>query len=269
MDGSKPGATFEAVAPIAEPKAPRLARGTVEIPPATDAVRGEDVVAISHDLRAPLSVIALEVSMLEETLPAERHDARCALARIARNLRYVDNLIHDLLDLSAIDASRFAIQTEPTELCGLVAEVVDRMVSTREHDRVKVEIHGTLVVDADARRIERVVTNLVQNALKYSPRTAPISVLVERDRDRACVSVVDAGPGMPPDEAARAFDKFRRCRTTSQHAGYGLGLYVSRKIIEAHGGTIGVDSVLGLGSRFHFRLPLLDVPVERSDDTAR
>jgi len=241
--------------PSAGPR--RLARGTVDMPPIDISVHEEDVIAISHDLRAPLSVIGLEVSMLEETLPVERQDARHALARIARNLRYVDNLIQDLLDLSAIDASRFAIHTAPTELCGLVADVVDRTVSTRDHDRITVAINGTLVVDADERRIERVVANLVQNALKYTPRPGAIHVLVDRQGDRARVSVIDGGPGLPPDEATRVFEKFRRGHAGRHRDGMGLGLYVSRKIVEAHDGTIGVESVVGHGSRFFFTLPLI------------
>lgn len=223
-----------------------------------EAKRHDDVVGISHDLRGPLSVIALEVNMLEATLPAE-HDARQALARIGRNLTYLDNLVHDLLDLSAIDAARFTIHGEPIELCGLVTEVVERLVSTRDHGRVQVTTDEALVLTADGRRIERVVANLVNNALKYSPHSERVLVLVERRGARAHVSVADSGPGMPPDEAARVFDKYRRAPTTAHRDGNGLGLYVSRKIVEAHGGRIGVDSVFGQGSRFFFELPVLDV----------
>lgn len=259
MNPITPKTFLDDAAPATEGRA-RLARGTGDVPQLDRALPADDVIAVSHDLRGPLAVIALEVSMLEETLPAERPDARHALARIARNLRCVDNLIHDLLDLSAIDASRFVVHTEPTELCGLVAEAVERVVSTRDHHRVSVATDGVLFVEADAPRIERVVANLVQNALKYAPQESPISVVVERRRDVARVTVIDAGPGMPPDDASRVFEKFRRGRTTSHHDGNGLGLFVSRKIVAAHGGTIGVDSVLGRGSLFYFTLPLSDPP---------
>jgi signal transduction histidine kinase len=239
---------------------PRLARRTGEHPHVDRRLPVDDVIAISHDLRGPLAVIALEVSMLEDTLPAERPDVAHALARIGKNLRVIDNLVHDLLDLAAIDAARFVVHTEPTELCGLVAEVVERVVSTRDHDRVSVAADGVMYVQADARRIERVVANLVHNALKYAPAASPISVVVKRSIDHACVTVIDAGPGMPPDDATRVFEKFRRGRATSRQDGNGLGLYVSHKIVTAHGGTMGVDSVFGRGSQFYFTLRLSDSP---------
>jgi signal transduction histidine kinase len=233
------------------------ARGTQELP-SLDPTRlaHDDAIAIAHDLRGPLSVVGLEVTMLEELLPT-RADVRVVLRRIARNLTYLDNLVHDLLDVAAIDAARFAIHTEPTELCGLVAEVVDRTVSSRDLARVDVSVAGSLVVAADVRRIERVLGNLIQNALKYSAPPARVSIVVDRRADMARVCVSDAGPGMPQDEASRVFEKFRRARASAREDGVGLGLYVSRKIIAAHEGRIGVDSVVGRGSRFHFELPLL------------
>jgi signal transduction histidine kinase len=183
-------------------------------------------------------------------------DARDALVRIGRNLKYLDNLLQDLLDLSAIDAARFELHRETTELCGLVTEVVERMVSSRDRARVNVRYDGTIMVKADANRIARVVANLVQNALKYSSRSAEVSVVVEHRAPCVRVSVIDEGAGLAPEESHRVFEKFRRAAAAKRHDGVGLGLYVSRRIVEAHHGKIGVDSALGRGSRFYFELPI-------------
>jgi signal transduction histidine kinase len=217
----------------------------------------EDVVSISHDLRGPLSVIGLEVTLLEHALPAQWTEARHSLRRITRNLAYLDHLLRDLLDLAAIDAARFTIELEPTELAGLVSQVVDRTVATRDRDRVTVQARSPIFVLADDRRIERVVANLVLNALKYAPRSSPIVVAVERADDSARVTVIDEGPGIAAEDVPQLFERFRRAPATRRTDGMGLGLYVSRKIVHAHGGCIGVNSVLGSGSQFYFVLPLM------------
>jgi signal transduction histidine kinase len=236
---------------------PTFARGTRDIQLVEPSAMGdEDVAAIAHDLRNPLSVITMEVSMLEEKLPSLGKDARDALLRIGRNLTYLDNLLQDLLDLSAIDAARFELHRESIELCGLVAEVVERTVSSRDRGRVHLRFDHVIVVNADASRIARVVANLVHNALKYSARSAEVSVLVEQCESRAIVSVIDEGAGLAPDDAHRVFETFRRAASAKRHDGVGLGLFVSRRIVEAHEGKIGVDSTLGHGSRFYFDLPI-------------
>lgn len=244
---------------LVNPKDQTFAQGTGEIPRVnTGVMRDEDVASLAHDLRTPLGVISLEIATLEEKCPGLRHEARDALARIDRNLKYLDNLLQDLLDLAAIDAARLEVHREPTELCGLVAEVVDRMVPSRDRGRVHVAFSGPIDVCADASRIERVVANLLQNALKYAGRSTEIKVVVEEHDHRACVSVIDEGIGLPPDEASHVFEKFRRMPSAKRHDGVGLGLYVSRRIVEAHAGKIGVESKFGSGSRFYFELPIED-----------
>jgi signal transduction histidine kinase len=114
------------------------------------------------------------------------------------------------------------------------------------------------VVWADAERIERVLTNLITNALKYSPATTPVLARVDFHNNQAFVSVVDQGPGIPPEELARLFQRFTRGRAGPKGdvAGLGLGLYIARLIVEAHAGHLWADSVLDEGSTFSFSLPL-------------
>jgi signal transduction histidine kinase/CheY-like chemotaxis protein len=212
----------------------------------------DDVAEIVHDLKAPLSTIALEAHLLAERLGAVRVPAS-QLERIERNVTYMDHLVHDLLDLCSLDADQFVIERRPVELCSLIEAVLDRMVPSSERHRVTLEANR-IVMACDDRRIERVVANLVDNALKYTPRHSGVVVRLSQTSTSVCIAVIDAGPGIPPGETAHVFEKYRR--GNSGRSGTGLGLYVSRKIIEAHGGRIGVESVRGVGSRFYIELPL-------------
>jgi signal transduction histidine kinase len=120
---------------------------------------------------------------------------------------------------------------------------------------VRVEIRHVVYAEADETRIERVVTNLLSNAFKYSDRDAIVTLRLDQRGRMACVSVIDGGAGLSADEVGRVFERYRRATTGTSH-GYGLGLYTCRRIIEAHNGKIGVDSIPGRGSRFYFELPL-------------
>lgn len=234
----------------------RVARGTGSFR-RLDLTDQDGVAQIVHDLKSPLSTIALEVAVLEATLGPELAAATAhVLQRITRNVEFMDRLIHDLLDLSAIDAGRFELQRKATDLRELVIGVLDRCVPTRERERLIVHADTPLELAVDDLRIERVIANLVHNALKYAPPATGVVVRLDRRRDDACLSVIDAGPGLTAAEASTVFEKHRR-GSAALGDGAGLGLYVSKRIVEAHGGRIGVDSQPGLGSRFFVELPLL------------
>jgi PAS domain S-box-containing protein len=223
----------------------------------TDAgLRAEDVAQIVHDLKNPLSTIAVEACLLGDKL-AHGHpsDTRDALARITRNVEFLDRMVQDLLDLCSLDAGRLELHRRPTELRTLLEQIIDRVVPTRDRGRVSLHAAEPLTTSIDALRIERVVANLLQNALKYAPKITDIVVGLVVVNDAIRVSVSDAGPGMTPAETGYVFDKFRRASTAGSREGSGLGLYVSRKIVEAHGGRIDVTSVQGAGSQFFFELP--------------
>ncbi len=227
---------------------------------AVGGVRIEDVAAITHDLRCPLSTIALEVSVIQESL-SERSasEVRRSLTRIERNIEFIDRMIHDLLDLASIDSRRLELRREPVDLGVMILDLVERIVATRERERLYLDLpdaEHAVVAYADGPRIERVVCNLLQNALKYAPRGSPLVVRVENTERYARVSVTDRGPGLSVEEARYVFDKYRRAPSAASREGSGLGLYVSRKLVEAHGGHIGVSSAVGKGSSFYFELPL-------------
>jgi K+-sensing histidine kinase KdpD len=219
----------------------------------------EDILEqIVHDLKNPLQTIALETGLLDDRL-AIGGDAeiRTAVARISRNVHFLDRMVQDLLDSCAIDAGGLELRRRPTELRALIARVADRVVSTRDRGRVWFEAARPITLSIDDLRIERVVANLLQNALKYTPIASRIAIRLDVGDRSARISVIDTGPGMTAAEAPSVFDKYRRTSSAAVHEGSGLGLYVSRQIIEAHGGTIGVESVEGVGSWFFFELPMI------------
>jgi signal transduction histidine kinase len=216
----------------------------------------EDIAEIVHDLKTPLATIALEADVLANQLElGARVDAQAAALRIVRNATFLDRMVQDLLDLCSLDAGQLVLYRVATDVSELVTAVTDRVVPTRDRLRVSVDARCHEVLEIDALRIERVLANFLHNALKYAPRTSHIDVRIEVEHDIVRVSVSDSGPGLTPSEMRYVFDKFRRAPSSSSHHGCGLGLYVSKRIVEAHGGRIGVESVTGQGSCFYFELP--------------
>jgi PAS domain S-box-containing protein len=212
---------------------------------------------IVHDFKNPLATIALEMCLLEDKLQEQAHrDVSAVVRRVSRNVEFLDHMVQDLLDSCAIADGALALRRRPTDLMTLLKDVVERATPTRDRRRVFVEGPTGITLSIDELRIERVVANLLQNALKYTSHTSWIVVRLKACAGVALVSVIDAGAGMTPDELVYIFDKYRRTVGAGTREGNGLGLYVSKQIIEAHGGRIGVDSVRGIGSRFFFELPI-------------
>lgn len=238
---------------------PRFATGTNEHPPlaVSRVLREDDVVQIVHDLRDPIATIALETYLLDRKLANGDHvDVRSMTARILRNVEFLDRIVQNLLDSCALGEGRLELHRKSTELRALLEHVIDRVVSSRDFGRVVLDAPAPVMAMVDELRIGRVVANLIGNALKYAPPGSKIVVRLEAGSIAAQISVTDAGPGLSPEEVDHVFDKFRRGANARGREGCGLGLYVSRAIVEAHGGRIAVDSVPGGGSRFHFYLPL-------------
>lgn len=222
-----------------------------------DSALDDDVASLAHDLKNPLTIIMLEASQIEERLGARTTPAvQRGLERIAQNAAYIDRLVSDLLDLTSHEAGKLELRIDTVDLARLLREAVNRSVATIDRMRVSIDIRTIVYVTADETRIERVVSNLVTNALKYCEGQVVIRLDVRGDY--GCVSVIDTGPGLSDDESRTVFERYRRA-STAQH-GYGLGLHTSRRIIEAHHGRIGIASQPGRGSRFFFELPLAKGP---------
>jgi PAS domain S-box-containing protein len=219
----------------------------------------DDVLAIvSHDLRNPLSTIAMTAEQLvrsPEKCEAERV-ARNA-ARIRRNVERMERLIADLVDVARVDAGRLPIEIERVQATALVSEIVASFETIAAERSVRVEMRdlAPAEVRCDRRRILQVLANLIGNAVKFSPERGAVAITGGPDRGFYEVAVADQGPGLMPDHVAHVFERYWQAPETKQQ-GSGLGLYIARAIVEAHGGRIWVESTPGRGATFHFTLPL-------------
>jgi len=221
-----------------------------------DRARDSEFVQIIHDLKNPLATISLELCLLEDKL--RQPELKGRVARVTRNVAFLDRMVQDLLDASALDADRFELQRRPTELRTLIEYAVDRSTSSRDRPRVFIDARCSVTLLIDDLRIERVICNLLQNALKYSPPSAGVIIRLDRTETVARIAVTDVGPGISEEDQELIFDKFARADAALGHQGHGLGLYISKRIVEAHGGRIGVQSIYGAGACFYVELPLTE-----------
>lgn len=215
----------------------------------------EFISIVSHDLRTPLTVIHGQAQMVQRF--AERPDAvRRSADAIYTSVKRMNRMISDLAEMGRMESGQLKLRQLPLDLSWLIRDLSERLEGFEDTVRIKLEIpEGLPPVLGDPDRLERVFTNLLDNALKYSD--ADVIVRARQAGDSVVVSVVDHGPGISQDEIRHIFDRFYRARATGQKEGLGLGLYIVRGLVEAHGGEISVESRAGEGTTFSFTLPIL------------
>ncbi|WP_164010750.1 ATP-binding protein [Pyxidicoccus trucidator] len=220
----------------------------------------------AHDLGNPLNTLQFLLRKLHRTdlSEASREKVREGLGTALKQTQRLGQLLHNLLDLSRLSSGKLVLDVAPVDLAELTHEVVERFAEQADEAGCKLMFDAELglVGRWDRIRLDRVVTNLLSNALKFG-KGHPVEVHVERlGALRARLQVKDQGEGIAPESQRRIFDRFEREPSASKHVGFGLGLYIVRQLVEAHGGLVRVDSAPGEGAVFTVELPLMHLGAE-------
>jgi protein-histidine pros-kinase len=227
---------------------------------AEEAVRiRDDFVAIAgHELKTPLAAMLLHVQSLQRTFRnAQPADLEARIGKVVRSGARLQRLVEQLLDVSRITAGRLHLERAACDLSELTKDVADQFTETsaRAHCDVSVNAAGPVEGLWDRSRVEAVIGNLLSNAIKFGPGK-PIDIVVSKADGTAAVSVTDHGIGIAPEDRSKLFQRFGRAIAARDYGGFGLGLWISRNIAEAAGGTIKIASEPGRGSTFTLQLPL-------------
>ena len=230
-------------------------------------LKDEFIGVAAHELRNPLAVLKGFAGMLVYHTARGKGAKlatwqREALEEIDEATSRLDKLTEDLLDVTRLQAGRLVLSCTPTDLVALTRHMVtQRQMTTRQHTFSLDTEHASLVVEVDRERIEQVLTNLLSNAIKYSPQGGPIELTIREEVEphTALLSIRDRGIGIPVGQQAHIFGRFVRAENAraSEITGTGLGLFLSRELVERHGGRLWFESTEGEGSTFFMALPLL------------
>ena len=253
---------FGSQAALAIEYAQQLAR-TQEAQRMTASTHDELAASIAHDMRTPISSILLQLDLLLECGEQRGNYTlvpTAALQRLRDGGWRVSRMVDDLLDASRIELRRVALDRHRLSLPDAIASLVAELEPTLAGRAIRLDVEdGVPLVWADPLRLDEIVTNLVENAAKYSDPGAPITLHVQSDGDGATLTVEDEGAGILAEEIPMLFDRFFQSkRPRAKKSGLGIGLYITKGLVEAHGGRVWVDSQPGEGSRFHVWLPCVD-----------
>ncbi len=217
---------------------------------------------ITHELRTPMTAMIGLAENLEAGVYGPLNETQTeTLHKIIESGGRLRQLVNDLLDLSKMEAGAMRLQREPLDPRTLVEAVIYQLESLAEAGGVKLVNrvgYDLPEVDCDGQRIEQVLTNLISNALKFTPPDGSVTISAATQNDFVVFTVTDTGCGIPPESQAHIFDKFIQLHPNrdDRTKGTGLGLAIVRHLVELHGGSVSVESEVGQGSRFSFRLPI-------------
>jgi signal transduction histidine kinase len=224
-------------------------------------LKEEFLALTTHDLRSPLTVISGVISFftsgrLGELSPEQKN----MVAMMERNTQSLIELVNDLLDASKLESGTMRLDVTSIDLRGLLEELHEAMEPLAREKEITLQekLNAELPpVEADRTKLRRILVNLLSNALKFTPKQGRVEVRAELEDERVRLTVADTGVGIAPEDVERLFDKYEqaRSRATRGEKGTGLGLYITRQLVELHGGEIKVQSELGRGSTFSFTLP--------------
>lgn len=225
-------------------------------------VRDDFIAIVSHDLKNPLTILGLNVSRLEKNIESLGDEAKIKLMpqilTIRRNLARMTEMIASVLSMNAIRSGKFVLSRERQSVNSLLDELIDSFYLPMAEKKIlfKKEIPShEISIMFDRGRIHQVLSNLLGNALKFTPEDGEITLQLLEYEKEIQFGVIDTGPGIAPEELALIFERFHQIRLSGDFSS-GLGLYIAKEIVSAHGGKIWAESTLGVGSRFYFTIPI-------------
>ncbi|HTR57541.1 MAG TPA: sensor histidine kinase KdpD [Casimicrobiaceae bacterium] len=233
----------------------------------TESMRNSLLNAISHDLRTPLAVLVGASSSLVTDAERLSDPAKRELAvTIHEEAKRMSTLVGNLLDMARLESGAVELARQWTPLEEIVGSVLSRLTPMLADHPVSVALPADLpLINVDPVLIEQVFANLLENAVKYTPPGTPIEISARRPAGRIAVEVADSGPGIPPGEETKLFDKFYRLQREAAQSGVGLGLAICKAIIAAHGGTISAANRATGGAIFRFELPAGEPPTVEAE----
>jgi signal transduction histidine kinase len=227
-------------------------------------VRDQFLSTAAHELKTPLTALLGNVQVMERrnqregSLP-ERE--RRAVHVIHTQTKRLSKMVATLLDISRFEQGKLTIERAPIDICALVSRIVEEVLPSLTMHTVEFNLPDTvMIIDGDELRLEQVVQNLINNAVKYSPNGGPVKVRVSQRGSMVCIDVTDLGIGIPAEDIPHLFERFYRASNTDdQHmSGMGIGLYIVQELVSLHGGSVAVESTERQGSTFTVRLPIKD-----------
>ena len=244
----------------------------IELLQRTDALRAALLSSVSHDLRTPLSSIkAAASSLLQEDIQWDEEARRSFAVAIENEADRLNRLVGNLLDMSRIEGGALKPEKEWYPVDELIHDVLGHMQTLLRDRTVVTDLPEDMPpVELDYLQIDQVLTNLLENAVHYTPPESPIEISAHVEGEEMVISVADRGPGVPAVDLERIFDKFYRVLGTQRTTGSGLGLAVCKGLVEAHGGRIWAENRDGGGAVFRFTLPITKTePVAKAEDESK
>ncbi|MEL7642871.1 MAG: ATP-binding protein, partial [bacterium] len=225
-----------------------------------ELVRKEFVSNVSHELRTPLSSMKALNETLQDTISEEPEVSQKFLKKMDQELDNLIQLVNELLELSRLESGRVPIDRQRVSPSVLLQSAEDHMKLQAERNGLEImTIHNNVLPDvsADFTRIDQVFTNLIHNAIKFTPPGGKITLSAMQEEDQVVFTIEDTGIGISPEVLPRIFERFYKADRSRASTGTGLGLSISKHVIESHGGKIWAESVEGKGSKFSFSLPII------------
>jgi len=224
-------------------------------------LKEEFIASVSHDLRTPLFSLIGYLDLLRNGKVNEPDVQKEFLTRASKDVDRLLDMVNELLDISRLESDSLVLNWEELDLGAVILDVLQSFqekANVRQISLTSILMESSMIVEADPLRMRRVLANLVENAIKFSEPGSKISISAEKMNGNITINVIDQGYGIPSEELSKVFDKFYQARTKIKKNtfGMGLGLYISKQIVEAHGGCIAVKSQLGAGSTFTITLPV-------------